>query len=674
MKEIIIKAMRFINFKGIRDKEITFPGKYTDISGDNGLGKSTIFDGFTWVLFEKDRLNRKKFGIKTLDRDNNVIPRIPHEVSIDLLVNGEPVTLTRRYEEIWTRKRGEQEEKFNGHKQTRLYNDVPCSEEEWDAKIAELCPEEVFKMITNPLYFSSQKTEVQREMLIRMAGGVSDAEVAAGNSDFTALLGALTGKTMSEYKTEIGAKKKRIKAQIKETKGAIKENKRKVFEPEDWGALEAERDGLTAKRSDIIAQIADASKIVTAQNEAHAALTKQLNKINNKIRAREFDITQEVKKEYREQIAARQTHLDNRASLIRRVSGWETDRKAEQANVDRCTADRENLLSQYNQLLETSTSLAAQYNNPDVTLSDADFKCPTCGHQYDIDRIEEIQENALREARKRISNEQNNNALAIEENKRLGRANNEKKQRHITAIDELTANIEKGKAEIKDIEVNPLYNNIPVEPDATPVINADPQIIELKQQVDSLNAQLLEQPEQITTAPLQAEAEQISDEIMSIAVRLSKQEDINQHAKRLEELETELRNANNELSELEGTEFTIAAFTKARINKVEDKINALFSLVRFKMYDRQVNGGEAETCEAVVDGVPFSDLNDAGKLNAGLDIINAICRFEGICAPIFLDNSEGLNRPIHTDSQRIRLIVTKEPALNIQPSDNPTLF
>lgn len=674
MKEIIIKAIRFVNFKGLRDLTVTFPSKYTDISGDNGLGKSSIFDGFTWVLFGKDRLNRKQFGIKTLDRDNNVIPRIPHEVSIDLLVNGEPVNLTRRYEEVWTRKKGEQEEKFDGHETTRLYNDVPCSVEDWEAKIAELCPEDVFKMITNPLYFSSQKTEIQREMLIRMAGGVSDAEVAAGNSDFTALLGALTGKTMAEYKTEIGAKKKRIKAQIKETKGAIKENKRKVFEPEDWAALEAERHSLTEKRSSIIAQIADASKIVTAQNEARAALSNKLNEINSAIREREFSISEEVKKEYRQQTADRQALIDKRASLIRRVSGWEADRTTEQSNADRCASDRERLIAQFTQLHETSESLVAQYNNPDVTLSDSDFKCPTCGHQYDIDRIEEIQENALKQARARISQQQHTNAQSIEENKRLGRANNEKKQRHLAAVDELTANIEKGKAEIKEIEASPLFNNTPVEPDATPVINADSQIIELKKQADTLNAQLSEQPEQVATEPLQAEAEQISDAIMAIAVRLSKRDDINAHAKRLEELETELRNANNELSELEGTEFTIAAFTKARINKVEDKINALFSLVRFKMYDRQVNGGEAETCEAIVDGVPFSDLNDAGKLNAGLDIINAICRFEGICAPIFLDNAEGLNRPIHTDSQRIRLIVTKEPELTIKHSDNPSLF
>lgn len=675
MKEIIIKAMRFLNFKGLRELTITFPGKYTDISGDNGLGKSSIFDGFTWVLFGKDRLNREQFGIKTLDRDNNPIPRIPHEVSIDLLVNGEPVNLTRRYEEVWTRKKGEQEEKFDGHEQTRLYNDVPCSKDEWKAKIADLCPENVFKMITNPLYFSSQKKEVQREMLIRMAGGVSDADVAAGNTDFTSLLGALTGKTMAEYKAEIAASKKRIKAEIKDTKGAIKENKRKVFQPEDWDALEAERDSLTEKRASVLAQIGDASKIVTEQNKARAELSNKLNEINSAIREREFTISEEVKKDYRQRTADRQALLDSRTALLRRVSSWQSERDTEQANVTRCENYRKELISQYTQLLEESKRLAAQYANPEVSFSDSDFRCPTCGHQYDIDRIDEIQENALRQARKRISNEQHTNALAIEENKRLGKSNNEKKQRHLSAIADLDKKIEEGKEQIKAIEANPLFESAGVEPDAAPYILADSQLIELRQQAEALKSQLSKQPEHIETAPLQKEAEMISDQIMDIAVRLSKRQEQADHKARLEELETELRNANNELSRLEGIEFTIAAFTKARIEKVENKINSLFSLVRFKMYDHQVNGGEAETCEAVVDGVPFSDLNDAGKLNAGLDIINAICRFEGFRAPIFMDNSEGINRPIPTDSQRIRLIVTKEPELTIKASDTtPSLF
>jgi hypothetical protein len=35
------------------------------------------------------------------------------------------------------------------------------------------------------------------------------------------------------------------------------------------------------------------------------------------------------------------------------------------------------------------------------------------------------------------------------------------------------------------------------------------------------------------------------------------------------------------------------------------------------MFETQINGGEAECCEALINGVPFSDANTASKINAG---------------------------------------------------------
>ena len=173
-KRIVITRMDFLNFKGIRDLTVDFDSDLTSISADNGLGKTSIFDGFTWVLFGKDSKDRKNFGIKTYDETGKAIPKIPHEVTVTLLVNGEEVTLCRRYNEKWTKKRGSAEEVFDGHEEERLYNGVPCSVKEYNDKIAAICTEEVFKFITNPLYFTKQKADVQRQMLIQMAGGVSD--------------------------------------------------------------------------------------------------------------------------------------------------------------------------------------------------------------------------------------------------------------------------------------------------------------------------------------------------------------------------------------------------------------------------------------------------------------------------------------------------------------------
>lgn len=92
----------------------------------------------------------------------------------------------------------------------------------------------------------------------------------------------------------------------------------------------------------------------------------------------------------------------------------------------------------------------------------------------------------------------------------------------------------------------------------------------------------------------------------------------------------------------------------------------MFSLVKFKMYEQQINGGEIETCEAVVNGVPYSGQNNAMQINMGIDIINAICKFEGITAPIFIDNAESVNEFISSQSQVIKLVVTTDNELSIQ--------
>ena len=53
-------------------------------------------------------------------------------------------------------------------------------------------------------------------------------------------------------------------------------------------------------------------------------------------------------------------------------------------------------------------------------------------------------------------------------------------------------------------------------------------------------------------------------------------------------------------------------------------------------------------------------------MNAGLDIINTLCKFYGVCAPIFIDNRESVNDIIETESQIINLVVNKDNFFNNQ--------
>jgi hypothetical protein len=66
---------------------------------------------------------------------------------------------------------------------------------------------------------------------------------------------------------------------------------------------------------------------------------------------------------------------------------------------------------------------------------------------------------------------------------------------------------------------------------------------------------------------------------------------------------------------VEKVQFVIERFNKLKIDTLESKINEKFKFV--KSFETQINGGEAECCEALINGVPFSDANTASKINAG---------------------------------------------------------
>ena len=107
-------------------------------------------------------------------------------------------------------------------------------------------------------------------------------------------------------------------------------------------------------------------------------------------------------------------------------------------------------------------------------------------------------------------------------------------------------------------------------------------------------------------------------------------------------------------------------FLKAKVKLLESRINERFSKVQFKLFNNQVNGGISETCEALIDGVPFADANKASKLNAGLDIINTLNEYYEVTAPIWIDNRESVNEVIETKAQLINLVVSKEKKLTVK--------
>lgn len=640
MKEIIILRLTLLNFKGIRSLTVDFDEHETNIYGANAAGKTTVFDAFRWVLFGKDCNDRKDFNIKTIGADGKPIERLPHEVTADLVVDGEQITLKKCYVEKWTKKRGSAVETFSGHAVECYYNDVPCSVKEYEAKVSEICDEQVFKLITNPLFFTSQKKDFQRGMLINLAGDVTNQELVDENPEFSELVGMLSGKTVEELKREVASKKRKIKDGIDNIPARIDERKRDMPEVLDWSAIETNIKVHEYEITQLDAQIADRSKAFNEITKHKQEVAKQLSEVKSSITARQFELKDKLLADYNESRRAHDTAVQRATTLRneRRVKGLALPRlEKELASLKE---KREGMIAEWRNIK------AMTFAEPDRN----EFVCPTCKRPLEADdvdaKIEELRTAFNADKSKRL---ESNKTLGIETKNAI-----EAKEAEIKAINDGCFKLDN---EIAEIENSASYKTEPTEPNIEPMIEADSTLQELKAKAANLQTELDKEVSAPDTSDLQELKSKHQEAINADKVKLHNRETIANSNKRIKELEDEYKTSQDELARLEGIEFTIQQFCKARIEHVESRINGMFKLVRFKMYEQQINGGEIETCEATVNGVPFSDLNNAMKINAGLDIINAICAANGIIAPIFIDNRESVSDIVSTQSQIVNLIV-----------------
>src|SRR5690625_398017 len=224
MKQIKLLNMKLSHFKGIKDLEIDFNGDDTRIYGDNGTGKTTVFDAFVWLLFNKDSQNKSDFQIKTMENDE-VIHNLNHEVAATLLVDGSELQLKKVFKEKWTKPKGKIDHVFGGHTTDYYINEVPCgTKKEYDETITDIIDESVFKLLTNPNEFNvNMHWKDRRNLLFEIAGDITDEDVIASDKDLSKLLDVLNGRSIDDLKKVIAAKRKEINKKLEEIPTRIDE-------------------------------------------------------------------------------------------------------------------------------------------------------------------------------------------------------------------------------------------------------------------------------------------------------------------------------------------------------------------------------------------------------------------------------------------------------------------
>lgn len=690
-RQVTLKRLTLVNFKGLRNVAVEFGDGVTTISGRNGTGKTTIADSFAWLLWGKDSEGNSdsKFGIKTNDAEGNFIPDLEHEVTglFDVVdtETGEAssVELRRVYVEEWKTPKGSTERTLSGHHTDYFFNGVPLKKAEYDAKVATIIPEDLFKVITDPYYFLTLHWKAQREYLLTMAGKINDADVAATREEFAALLRRVTGKTMEEYKKEISVRRGRIEAQLDKIPTRKDEATRNTPVAPDYAALESEK-------AQIQEDLANIDAAAASEAEANRVAYEQAAKIQAEIN----------------------TKRDTQAKALQdakeaaRAAAYETNRVADEAARDLAQVQRdeesENKYYSREKSVITASIATAKRRKEDYEAQVADLRknwekvnneqfqeqqaptagpliCPVFGHQCaDPGAPNRHQCDAAAALESFRKNQDTARAAFIaNQTARLDKmdAEGQELNRLIAAQDAEIKRLEaeavaldtKHNAAVQDYATKKAtYNNTIA---ANPRVSTNPQIdpqtlptwVALQKEIDQLNARraaVTAPTTQDTAAERQQSRATLRARLSEIDQKLGLRATIKAAEARIVELDKEAATLAQEKATLQTEEALIDDFVRCRMEEVERRVNGLFDGVEFRMYKTLVNGEKEPDCVAYIGGVRYQDKNHAGQINAGLAVINALCAFHGVTAPIIVDNAESVNDFIPVKSQLVRLVVT----------------
>lgn len=671
MKTIKIKSLKLTNFKGIRSLKLNELSKETFVYGNNGIGKTSIFDAFTWLLFGKDSTDRTVFEVKTLDSNNRVIPKIDHEVESVIEVDGERIELRRILREKWVTKKGSTEREFSGNDTTYEWNGVPMTAREYTSKINSIVDDKVFKMITNPAAFNSLKWQDQRDVLIDMTGAISDKDIATGNIDFENLLTKLVGKSLDGYKREIKASISKSKKELQAIPTRIDEVERSKPAGVDFEHLKLKLDKKNSEIESVNDQISDKLKAQQAEIEKQKKLQNEVHAIETEISTKKHELQQEASKLFNENASAPR-------EIQRQIDG--VDREiSENENTINIRSVRIKSAKQEISVLESKMEkLRSDWeteNSRIFKMDENDCACPTCKRAFDDYDLKEKRadlENhfisnqkanlkSISEKGQNLASEKTTLKVRVEELETLSRTTEENNKALWNKRADLSEKLKSlGTSKTQTEIYTALFND-----NETFFSSRNSAILKAK---ESLNA-----TSSIDDSGLRNKLTILNSEKDAIKKELAQEDQIKSANIRVSQLSEEESKLAQGVADLEKDLFTIEAFEKEKSTRIENSVNQRFQFVNFKLFDQQINGGEVPTCKALIEGVPFSDTNTASKINAGLDIINTLCQHYRVVAPIFIDNRESVVELIPTDSQLINLIVSKEDK-TLRVSDRPMSY
>lgn len=617
------------SFKGIKQQTYNFDSKSANVYGCNGSGKSTLMSAFMWVFTDTDSL---------MTKNPNVVPIGESEctptVDIELELDGKPILVAKKQ-----KYKSKEIDGKTTASSTNTYS-INGVEKSYKAFIEDLIERGIdmdrFILFSNPNAFMADTSKAgrdkMRKILFEMASAVSDADLAdeLGLDELKALL-------------EQGYKLEETKAINKSTIKKITDNNGKeneIINARIQGILEskvaADVKELESKKQRLMIQIEELERNISNSADFKSGIQRDIAKL-----------------ELQRDDILRQANAGNEKAIAekdRQVVELDTQRASVLSRKSVLNVELNSLLMEKERVKESLENYRGLYKKvQDEVLDEKDLKCPTCGREYESDRIEEMKAQFEESKNERLNayktkGEELNKALADKEtetkNKELQLADLDKE------YEELSRQIESVKAEI---------SMMPTKADSSITTDIDAQIKQLEDKLaladdsekDRLKAEIKEKETELNDINNKLAIVSRNSELDAQAEKLRaqrKQDEINK------------AKAEKVISEIEQVE-------KAKNEKLSASINSHFNIVSFKLFDFLKNGNYAETIELMIDGKPISSCANGSLIQlAKLDCLSGLQNFFNQHLPVFLEDAalitSNTSNRIKLDSQLIQLIAT----------------
>lgn len=639
-----LKKMHIENFKGCKDRQIDF-GHRTSIKGVNGSGKTTVADAVMWVLFNKDSSGATTFDIRPKDSQNNDIDFIDIRVELVLDVDGREITLVKTQKQNWVKKRGAEEQTFQGNTNFYEVNTIPKSEKEFKAYIEELVPEDVFKFASNTNAFMAQKPGDRRTTLFKLVSDMTDSDVLATDPKFQPLAEQLSQFTSEEILSRDKKALSENKKKLQEIPARIDEVSKSIVE-QDYSEAEKK----LAELREQLASVEDDTSDASAYEEVNS-IKSEIAKLKGELE----DIERKANEENRQKRNEVQNKIIDADQQIASVTRAKQGAEREIEMYERDIPDAEKRLAELGERYkeEKSKEISADKNI-----------CPTCHREYDVEVKQKITADFETEKEKQLY-QINLKGKSVADTLKKSKETLERLKEQLFEHEIKLKELDKSKVDLqKELE------SIPTSVD----LSANDKYQFVLMSIGTQESLLEEANNRIydVNAKKQAIAERkrfIQSEVDAVNRILAGKQAVANAKARVDELKNEQRRISQDIATIEKEIYLLEEFNKAKVNLLSDRINAHFKVVKWKLFERQINGGYNPICEPLVNGQAYSSaLNSGHKILAELDIIQALQRIYDISVPVFLDNAERINdfNIPDMECQLITLSVTEDPVLKVE--------